>query len=376
MALQFTSTNRDRISILVYGQAYSSLSATQKLLVDNNNSSAVPTSTPSGMAGDAFRLLGNMAQYLNQSGTTTIPDEWETWFVSETQVMLEQNARPERVDLVRKIRDQIREDALDAFTRKAVTYAEGSDSEAYYLSVTNIRRFVINQCVRGKPRVFPAVEDIDAAMYRALNSIWNRKYWRFRRRLVTMTISTSETVTYDLPSGEVFDSSATRQWYYDDTNTNGNIALNYVDADEMARFRANTSIDDARPRFYRVEERGASKTYYFHPVPDQQYTVKGEVFIKGPALVSSGAADVSTYLSRIPQEMAPVIKKAALAELLKNYGQERFQSLESDVEDEINRLAPLYEDSGLSSQMSEAVRDAYYDHMWQRGGGWEGAAML
>lgn len=366
MSLSLTTGNRDRIALLVYGKVYSGLDTEQKTLLDAAGS--VPNATPGGFAGDAMLRVKQMSQYLAQSASTSAPDEAEPWFVVETAYLIALNARPERVPLLKASRDAAARDFETTYTTKSITYDETADPSAFAFTMQAMRKGIIASCIRRNPPFYPAVDDVDASLYWALNSFWNRKKWNFRRRQVAITFDTSSAATFDLATTEAFDSLSTRKLYFSDSDARGSITMDWADADEMAKFQSAIDGGQAtgRPQRFRVERQGTSLVWQLFPEPNTTYTTRGECLIKGPAAIGTSTTDFTTYLAKVPTELQTLVRQMALGKLLVNNNQPGGAEVLRNAEDEVERMAPDYEDLG-DGDADAAVRDFYGDITMQRG---------
>ncbi len=184
VSLTYTSAHQDRIALLLHECLYTNLSAAQKALIDNTST------TPGGIALDCLTILKQYAQWIDAAGGTTAPDVWEQWLVAMVVARAGQSLRPDRVAMYRRDEAYARAAAIEAFSRKAVTYDPGSDTEVFTATYQTFRYHVLSNTTKRKPPIWFSPETIDAATNYVVNNVWNGQDWNFRRRQVTMSIKT------------------------------------------------------------------------------------------------------------------------------------------------------------------------------------------
>lgn len=445
-ALAYTTAIQNRIANLL-GLSYSTTTAFNKALIDGTWSSGA---LGGGVALDALTEIQQIGQWFGLVAPTSVPSEWEAWLVAKTVLMAGKVIHPERTDGYQKLHDDAEMAAIDAYGRNLVTYDPGATPEATTLTIQNVRYYVMSHCARRerwhtvdgqatrRPRLWVSPEVVDAQIERVLRNLWNRAYWNFRRRVVTMKInpitvtnatwtastktltstgnfgtsatipvgstviitggtsvttgyyivasSTADTlvltgscyatdlsaadieltvvaVTFPtLDTSETFHQVASRRFYYDDSTAGGLSFIEWAkDGTEMSRVRANQQSNGVtrRPAIYRFENNSDVLSWDFYPIPDQVYTAKGEIFVKGPTLASTAASTVGG--GRFPEAFNHVIKDAVLAETLRHYGDPQGKEMWLDIEQEIQRLLPQFCDVGQQEEDQE-VRDVYGDY--------------
>lgn len=156
-----------------------------------------------------------------------------------------------------------------------------------------------------------------------------------------------------VPTGEAYDSDQTTQWLY----TSDGARLEWALPDVQAFVRVHYS-DAGRPMCYRVYERLGVRYWTFHPFPDADYTLAGEVAVSGPGTPSS-ATDAAVY-QKFPAEFYPYFFHATLAQVLTGLGHARGAALAAEARSDLERLLTTYADSGASST-GRALRDVYGD---------------
>jgi hypothetical protein len=172
MALTLTSAIKDKIAYNLYSQAYSSLATFQAALVD-------------GLGANALTRVEQFAQHWAQAGATAAPDVWEHWLVALATKLVAQNAHPDRFRMYHQIETEAMASALDSFSLDAATLATLAGQTIH---VQGVRFYVMDACVRRKPRLFPSPAVIDAETQWVINYAWNKSAWNIRRRQVRLTI--------------------------------------------------------------------------------------------------------------------------------------------------------------------------------------------
>ena len=184
VTLTYSSAHQDRIALLLHECTYSNLSSAQKSLIDN------ASTTPGGVAKDCLTILTQYAQWIEASGGTTAPDVWDQWLVAMVVARAGQSLRPDRVPMYRRDEAYARQAAIEAFSRKAVNYDPGSDTEVFTSNYQDFRYSVLSKTVKRKPPIWFIPKTIDEATNYVLNNVWNGQEWNFRRRQVSMNIKT------------------------------------------------------------------------------------------------------------------------------------------------------------------------------------------
>lgn len=179
MALSLTTGIKDKVARRIASSTYANAGANIAALIDGEGASAL------------VKLETEAQWFTLTTATGNAPDEWEQYFVSEIAARCGAwNTHPERAGNYTKLRDLDRLTAFETYTRSAMTYSPGSNSEAFVYTVQNNRNFCIGSCLRlPKDRFMPPVTSVDAALDEAMTEIWGRAKAGFNRRPVVMTIT-------------------------------------------------------------------------------------------------------------------------------------------------------------------------------------------
>lgn len=343
---------RDRACLLVFNQLYTNLTTAHKTLVDNNPGS--PATPPAGVAGDAYRLIADWAQWYIDAGTTaTLPDQWEGWFVREIAYQLALAVRHDRTEAFRTEAERARKMALQTFTDTALT-ASSSQDGTYTLK--DIRLFVAGIAARQNPPVMMSVATIDREVGWCIRYLWNRANWNFRKRIVSATIDTSSVVTFSMASGETFETLSTLRFAFTDV---AGVVIAWANADRMAQLLAAPNQTSSRPREFRMERQAGQTLWYFYPTPDTTYTVKCEVNIACPSLPTSATS--TTELAKFPLDLRHILREMVLARCLMLYQQTAAQGKKhwDETNIQIENLIPQYDNRGApESIQSVQIADA------------------
>jgi hypothetical protein len=353
VAIQWTAALQNNVALTVYGYPYADLKANEKAFLDNSNTPAVPTATPGGKAGHALTRVQQFAQWYEQAGASSSPDAWEHVLVAEVATLLAVQAKP---DQIKTFYQQSREAWAAAIDSYAVAATNIAALQRQTITYAMLRLHVIDHLIRMRPRLYVPVPMIDTAIQWAINHLWHSHRWNFRRRMVTMTIAANGAVTFDLPAGESFHSLASKSLAYtDETGTE----LFWLEGQDMARAKAADDDEGStgRPEYFRAEHRVAGLTWHFSPAPDAEYTLRGEVFIAAPA-AAANATDTAPF-DKFPAAFRPMFPDLVLGKILHDNGKDAGGKYHSAL-DQINTLAPIYEDRGAPEQ-SLAVSDEYGD---------------
>lgn len=174
---------------------------------------------------------------------------------------------------------------------------------------------------------------------------------------------TSAMTVNGLDSGEEYDALACNKLYFADVTGRD---LRHADADQMAAFTVRDIVTNVptRPVWFRMEQRSDAKVWWFSPFPDANYTATGEVAIKFPG--APGSATATTVFARWPAKMQPALRKACLAQVLMDHAAQDARRMMDEAIDEIERLVPEYDDSGLQDVYT-SMGDVYLDASGQSG---------
>lgn len=173
-------------------------------------------------------------------------------------------------------------------------------------------------------------------------------------------------VVTDLPTGEVFQKSATRKWYYTDT-AYVNSTIEWCE-DGDAFTLASTSwaasgTSTGLPRYFRYSRTGSTQyNWLFAPSPDAAYTLKGEAFIRYPGDPSNSTS--TTVFDYFPSELHPIIKDLVYAEVMMRYDLQTGNTYKKRATEELERTVPNMVDQGRADA-DTGVRDFYHDRDYQ-----------
>jgi len=358
MSITYSANLQSQIAINVTGVDNSSLPSTDKTRLDGTWTTG---SLSYGAAKEALDEVEMYAQWLNMAGATAAPDKWLTWFIALASYKFAVLCRPERAELFGKSAERAFLACMRSFSRKAID-ADPDDGttgtlEAWSLTQQTIRYHVVSHCAHLDPPLYVPIENIDAATDSVHNELWCGYKWSFRKRFITLTItSASPTAPTNTLSGETFMASATRRWYYSDTDSGGNLSFETVDDDAFARLRARWGSETGRPVYAYVTQSGATKVWNFVPLPDTTYTATGFCFIAPPDSPTS-ATDTATF-AKYPTPFRPLIKDMVLAKVLKEH--QRDGGMWDKQVERVTALATEYEDQGEMDD-EQSVRDVYGD---------------
>lgn len=174
-------------------------------------------------------------------------------------------------------------------------------------------------------------------------------------------------------NAESFDSTGARKFYFDDGQ---GVSISSGTPDMMAKWKGWSHDWTGRPEMFRVEPFGPDSSgvdryrWFFWPVPDQVYTLRGYVLIRGPTL-PTGATAATTTLTYWPAEFIEPLRDLALATVLESVGAQGGIAMRQAVEARLEELLPIYDDKG-SSEDQVVARDVYGDAFSFRSQGYGG----
>jgi hypothetical protein len=353
VSVSLTSANRDRIALYVLGQQYSALSTPQKTLIDE--AGTVPNTSPGGIAGEALRVVNDWSQWFTDTGApNTTPDNWDHWFVAEASRRLALSQRPDRLPQFIADVKTARDAAFRSYTEAAINSATNNDGT---FTLKDLRLYVGQNMSRQVPEpIMVPVFLIDKEAGDVIRWLWQRSNWNFRRRMTTATISTASVVTWTLTSPEAFDSIASLKLWYTDTN---GMFCAWGNADVVAARLADTTATTGRPGLFRMQKDVSGVTWKFAPTPDQEYEVRGEIFIACPAIPANATA--TAPFSAFPSDFNYIIRDLILARVKMGFPQTAAdgQKLWARAMDQVEQLAPSYDGRGTpEAQQFVALGDA------------------
>lgn len=177
MALSLSTAVKNKVAQLLGSVAYANANANIVALIDGEGASAL------------VKLETEAQWFTSLAATGAAPDEWEQYFVREIALRVAANTHPERLATYTKMRDMDRRSAFDYYSRVAMTYSPGSNTEAFVYTVQNNRNYCIAACIKQDKPYVPAVTLIDACLDESLTEIWNRARAGFNRRPCVMKIT-------------------------------------------------------------------------------------------------------------------------------------------------------------------------------------------
>lgn len=191
MAFSYSAALQGRIALAVWNVQNSSLTATQKVQLDNTWTSGALSG---GAAYDAWNEVAQLAQYFEQASSA--PDTsyqqpaWDRLFIAKTAMYLMKTVRPERYNEFKADYETALDESIDTFTRDLVS---STSAAGQGVGLAGIRAFTIDHCVKRadsstglRRRLFPSIAQIDGHIQWTLNFLWNLKPWHFRKRQVTI----------------------------------------------------------------------------------------------------------------------------------------------------------------------------------------------
>lgn len=346
MALSITAAVKDKIAYLLRMRAYASLTAAEQGLVDGESASALTT----------IEQWAQPLTHLVASGNA--PDEFEPWLIDESVYRCMMAIDPDRVTPARQRADRSQASSIQTYLRNSPAYTPSSPAEAFVYTLLNIRHFVLSHCTRINQIYIPEISTIDASTWWAVQWIWEKGGWNFRRRQVVLSIASTEVVTVSsgLESGETIDSIASLVLRQTTSGYEGQ-AISWATAEVMDYLRTSDTNTGVPTRFRVHGQTGSTLKWQFHPVPDGTYTARCEVLVRAPAVPTSATS--TTEMANFTDEFLPRIRDLTLAHVLysgRRMGRNEFEAVLSGLDSDlagIQRLASGAEDA--------RVRDHYGD---------------
>ena len=314
----------------------------------------MPNTSPGGIAGEALRIVNDWSQWFTDAGApNTTPDNWDHWFVAEASYRFALSQRPDRAPEFKRNTEIARENAWRSYTETALNSTTVMDGT---YTLKDLRLYVGQNMSRQKNPIMVPVSIIDKEIDYCVRWLWQRNNWNFRRRACTASISTASVVTWGLSTTESFDSIASLKLWY--TDTSGSVC-SWGNADVLGANLANANATAGRPGMFRMQKDVSGATWQFSPQPDQEYTVRGEVFIACPAIPTTSTS--STPFSAFPTDFNYILRDLVLSKIKQGFPDTEAEgrSLEARVMTQIEQLAPSYDGRGTpEAQQFVAIGDA------------------
>jgi hypothetical protein len=164
-----------------------------------------------------------------------------------------------------------------------------------------------------------------------------------------------------LAANETFDSVASRKWFFSGESASGG-ELIWTEPTQAAAIAARYGETQGIPVCYRTEPRGQAVTWLLYPFPDDDYTLRGAVYVAGPGAFTS-LATATTALERFPVEFGTAIRDMVLARVLKSYATSDASSFWSHAVEQVESLLPVYAETGQAAKQYQAqTNDVYQDY--------------
>lgn len=356
----YSSTVQDQVAYLIFGQAYTNLTAVQKAALDGTSSSSPPTA---GFAHIAWQQVGQVAQWWYQAGATVSPDVWQHWFVMRMAKVTSLQYRPDRFSEFVKMDNDAMDTAIKSFAKQDAS-SSTLNTTAATTNIQTIRYETMQAAINRTPPVFLSPAEIDSATLRCLRILWNRADWLFRRREVVMSVDTNSAVTFTsgLGASETFDQFVSTRLTFTDVAGAG-LHCMWSNPDSFADAAVLNSQATGRPTYFRFTKSDpTTPVWQFCPVPDTTYTMRALVTITGPTNPTTSTD--TTPFDLFPVPFHQIIRDWVLGECLsKRDAQARADGniLRARCEDELERLSLTFADAGNVTQDSGTVRDVYQD---------------
>lgn len=328
MALSYSSAIQNQIAYGLANVPYASLKTSEKAAIDGTWSSGTVSSA--SHAGQALSLLATYANFVDDSGTTEIPDAWVEWLVWQVVHSAAIAIRPEiaRESKARMI--EARRDAFGAYNRQGWHAATGT--EQWVITLAGIRLFIVSACVRLRPSLLPEPSVTDALIRRTLHRIWHARDWPWLRYSETCTIpsatgNTTPTVTY--ASGNTPGKLLTRRPRYIGTTDNDGF-IQPVNAERMS-YEQSRGLDDGRPDYFCLRrDNDGALVWEFERGTDQAYTFRAEFLKVMPDITSSSG--FNTIINQMPPQERDLAREISYAETLRAYGRNVGESIEGMID--------------------------------------------
>lgn len=328
MALAYSAAIQDKIAYALANLAYSSLPTAEKDAIDNTWASG----TPGGYAGLALTKLQRYANFVTDTGTTEVPDEWEAWLVWEVVADAATHIRPQMAREARERRAEAMQTAFSTYTRQ--DWFDPTGTEQWAASLLGVRLFIVSGCIRLERPLLPEPAVADACIRRALHRVWHAKDWPWLRHLDTCTIASASGdyqpgVTY--ASGKSFGKLLSRRpRYIGDSAATGVEWIEPVSIERMAYEQAR-GLPDGKPAMFCLRrDTSGAMVWEFERGTDQTYTFRAEMLTMMPNITSSSG--YSTIINQMPYQERDLVRDVAYAYVLQHYGRNLGESPEAMIQ--------------------------------------------
>ena len=165
-------------------------------------------------------------------------------------------------------------------------------------------------------------------------------------------------IPYGLASGENLNAMANRKLRLVGQYR---MSIGWGNGDLMTALRTDTTFQRGIPQAFRMEKNTNTLSWYFWPIPDQEYSVGLEAYIALPGTTTGGVPDNATDtvpFAKFPREFVALIKDLVLGRCLLAKGVSR--DVWTNATEEVDRVAPLYDDK-TEANNDQVVRDVNND---------------
>jgi hypothetical protein len=334
------AASRDPVVREVFGVAstYAGMSAAHKAAIDTT-------------LNDAFMEVVNRGKWFADidPASADMPAEWNELFRQMAVAKLKRQFRSASDYGIhwRLYVEPLQERIADAYAsswRSTKTLA--SDD----VSAVAMRAHVMHVLVRQRHPVFAAPEEIDRTIREEFRRLWSARWWRFRKRMLKVTINTVGDMVS--ASGLAISAIASTKFSLDGDSAAGSCRsdVTWLDATRAAEAASAYDGTTGRPRYFYETFRDGKPAITFLPLPDQSYEAHVAVYIDAPSFTPSGVPGDVDGLRMLPPDMRGHLRDRVIAHLVSANGKEDNDAarLTRKVETDFAMYCGQWDDGGPS----------------------------
>lgn len=363
LTAETTTTARDPVVQEVFGPTltYSSISSGQKAIVDRE-------------IGAAFYDVIGRSKWFSEVNPTVsdLPVEWNE--------LLRQMAAARCKRVFRSVQDYalhwkafvepLQDRIADHYT---ASWMSPGSLASDIVTAASLRSAVISIIVRQRHPVFVPVNEIDRQIREEFVRLWNCKWWRFRKRMLKLTLTTSGTVVS--AEGFLISALASKSFVLQGTSEMARTTVRWLDSTRAAEAASDYDGETGTPRFFYSTMNDGRMAIALLPTPDANYTAHAMVYIGAPSFTVGGSSGEIDGLRMLPTEFRGHLRDRVVANIISAAGREDNDAarLIRKVEMDFGMLAGQFDDGGPGE--SEAA-PLHTGRIYSQLGSWDGSSVL
>jgi len=310
LTAETTTTARDPVAQEAFGPsvAYSSLTTQQKSIVDRE-------------IGAAFYDVISRARWFAEinPSASDLPVEWNE--------LLRQMAAARCKRVFRSVSDYalhwrmyvepLQDRIADHYT---ASWMSSGTLASDIQTAASMRSHVISIIIRQRHPVFLPVNEIDRQVREEFVRLWNCKWWRFRRRMMKLTLTTSGSVVS--AEGYQISAFASREIVVQGTVSEARSRITWLDSTRAAEAASRFDGETGKPRYFYSTMSDGRMSIALLPIPDEDYTAFAMVYIGAPTFTLGGSGGEIDGMRMLPVKLRGHLRDRIVANIVSSAGRE------------------------------------------------------